>query len=194
MLGYAMKLTSTATSLMVLVASLCLIAVACGSDGDGAGDGEFMQITPHDTTFTRADIEATGYKVQREYDLDGLEGATAAYYGFWRIPDGDPIDFEVRLYPSHADAVELGVSLADEGSGTDAALDAEDAVYKEGIRDRRMVVGLGPGGGGRSGRGPRYGDYAVYGNVVLLCQGAAVVQALERCRQFAEAIDAAAQK
>ena len=169
------------------------VAIACGTtNGNGNDDQSFQQVTDHATTFNESHLDAIGFRVSREYELEGLEGATAALYGFWRIPDGDPVDFEVRIYPSHADAVDLGTVLADEGSGTGAVLDADEAQYDEGIRDRRMIIGQGTGGGGRSGTGPRYGDYAIYGNIVMLCQGAAVEQALDRCRLFATALDGAA--
>ena len=173
---------------------MCIAAIiACGGDGtSGNQDQAFQQITDHDTVFTLAHLDSIGYKISREYSTEDLEGATASLYGFWRIPDGDPVDFEVRIYQSHADAVSLGTALADEGSGTDAVLDADDATYDEGIRDRRMIIGQGTGGGGRSGTGPRYGDYAIYGNIVMLCQGAAVEQALDRCRLFAQALNSAA--
>ena len=188
------KTSPLAHIIRVAVLPVLLTAViACGGDGaSGNQDQAFEQVTDHDTVFTQEHLDSIGYKVSREYSTDGLEGATAALYGFWRIPDGDPVDFEVRIYQSHADAVNLGTALADEGSGTDAVLDADDAQYDEGIRDRRMIIGQGTGGGGRSGTGPRYGDYAIYGNIVMLCQGAAVEQALDRCRQFAQALNTAA--
>lgn len=178
------------------VASVALFfsaTVSCGGGDSNSDEGAaFQQVTDTGTVYTQGHLSAMGYRVSREYKLDGLPGATAALYGFWKIPSGDPIDFEVRIYPTHADAVSLGTALAEEGSGTDAVLDADDAQYDEGIRDRRMIIGQGTGGGGRSGTGPRYGDYAIYGNIVMLCQGAVVEQALDRCRQFAEALDFAA--
>ena len=188
-LAHIIRVASRVTGL-----ALCLaVIIACGGDGtSGNQEQGFQQITDHDTVFTQEHLDSIGYKVSREYSTEGLEGATATLYGFWRIPDGDPVDFEVRIYQSHADAVNLGAALADEGSGTDAVLDTDDAKYDEGIRDRRMIIGQGTGGGGRSGTGPRYGDYAIYGNIVMLCQGAAVEQALDRCRQFAQALNTAA--
>lgn len=186
----AIKLRATAC---VAVFAILSTAIACGGgELSGNQDQAFQQVTDHDTVFTREHLDAIGYKTSREYKLEGLAGATAALYGFWRVSSGDPVDFEVRIYPSHADAVNLGSALADEGSGANAVLDADDAQYDEGIRDRRMIIGQGTGGGGRSGTGPRYGDYAIYGNIVMLCQGAVVEQALDRCRQFAAALDGAA--
>ena len=178
-------------SAIALVAAT--IVIACGGSGDGNSAPEaFQQVTDHATTFDQSHLDAIGFRVSREYELDGLEGATEALYGFWRIPSGDPVDFEIRIYPTHSDAVSLGTALAQEGSGADAVLDPDDANYDEGIRDRRMIIGQGTGGGGRSGTGPRYGDYAIYGNIVMLCQGAAVEQALDRCRTLAQALDQAA--
>ena len=85
--------------------------------------------------------------------------------------------------------MDLGTALAEEGSGPDAVLDDDDATYKEGVKDRRMIVGSGIGGGARSGTGPRYGSYAIYGNMVMLCAGAVGEQALDRCEELANALE-----
>ena len=170
---------------------------ACGTnDGDSAESAPagFQQVMDIETTFTSDDLDKIGFKKSRSYDLEGLPGASAAIFGFWRIASGDPIDYEVRFYNSHADAVELGTELAAEGSGADAILDPDDAKYKEGVKDRRMIVGSGVGGGARSGTGPRYGNYAIYGNIAMLCAGAAGEQALERCEELANALNEAAAK
>ena len=99
-----------------------------------------------EATFVPDDLEKIGFKKARSYKLEGLPGASDAIFGFWRIASGDPIDYELRFYESHTDAVELGAALADEGSGEDAVLDPDDAQYKEGVKDRRMIVGSGIGG------------------------------------------------
>ena len=181
-------------ALFALVLSTPMLAIGCGASGDdgGSDDAGFQQVTDVTTTFDTTHLDTIGFKKARSYDVETLPGATDAIFGFWRISTGDPIDFEVRFYATHGDAVEMGTALADEGSGTDAVLDDTKAKYKEGVRDRRMIVGKGPGGGGRSGIGPRYGDYAIYGNVVMLCGGAEIVQALERCEELALALEGAA--
>ena len=170
------------------------ILIACGSTDGGSGDSAeqgFKQVMDVGDTFDPDDLSEIGFKKARSYDLEGLPGASEAIFGFWRIASGDPIDYEVRFYATHADAVELGIALAEEGSGADAILDADDATYKEGVKDRRMIVGSGIGGGARSGVGPRYGGYAIYGNMIMLCGGAAGEQALERCEELATALDEA---
>ena len=47
-------------------------------------------------------------------------------------------------------------------------------------KDRRKIGGPGDSGGGRSGTFPRYGNYAIYGNVIMLCEGPEEI-ALENC-------------
>ena len=176
-----------------LVATAVLIA--CGStDGATTNSAEqgFQQVMDIEMTFDPDDLSAIGFKKARSYDLEGLPGASDAIFGFWRIASGDPIDYEVRFYANHADAVALGTALAEEGSGADAVLDEDEATYKEGVKDRRMIVGSGIGGGARSGTGPRYGGYAIYGNIVMLCAGAAGDQALERGEELATALSESA--
>ena len=173
------------------VASVAALIIACGSSeniADNTSEQGFQQVMDIGQTFDPDDLNAIGFKKARSYDLEGLPGASEAIFGFWRIASGDPIDYELRFYDDHADAVELGTALAEEGSGADAILDEDDATYKEGVKDRRMIVGSGIGGGARSGTGPRYGGYAIYGNIVMLCAGAAGEQALERCEELATAL------
>ena len=183
------------TTAIAAVAFAIALLTACGSDDGGAaesGPDGFQQVMSIEATFVPDDLDKIGFKKARSYKLEGLPGANDAIFGFWRIASGDPIDYEIRFYESHTDAVELGTALADEGSGEDAVLDPDDAQYKEGVKDRRMIVGSGIGGGARSGTGPRYGNYAIYGNVVMLCAGAAGEQALERCEELANALQESA--
>ena len=180
-------------SIPAIILALTLLT-ACGSDDGGSSESApvgFQQVTEVETIFTPDDLKSVGFKQSRSYDVETLPGASAAIFGFWRIAAGDPIDYEIRFYDSHAAAIEHGTSLADEGSGADAILTEDEATYKEGVKDRRMIVGSGVGGGARSGTGPRYGDYAIYGNIAMLCGGAAGEQALNRCEELATALQEA---
>ncbi len=180
---------SVALIVLAAVGLIALVATACGSDdGTPASSSSFAQISDSGEIFTLDDLMALGFKESRQYPLDGLPGATTAIFGFWRIPGGDPIDYEVRFYNSHGDAVSLGEALGDEGSGEDAILDDSEATYQHGAKDRRMIIGGGVGGGARSGIGPRYGDYAVFNNTVMLCGGGTGGQALDRCGILANAL------
>lgn len=179
--------------LLAGIGLLAMVAVACGS-GSGGSAASFPQISASGATYALDDLMALGFKKSRTYPLDGLPGASEAIFGFWRIPNGDPVDFEVRFYNSHDDAVSLGKALAEDGSGDDAILDDSEATYQHGARDRRLIIGHGEGGGGRSGIGPKYADYAIFDNLVMLCQGGTSGQSLERCGLLANALsDARAQ-
>ena len=180
---YPESMTRTIPSLLLLAAPLFVFAIACGS-GSGAGssgNGDlFPKVTASDRIFTERDFLSVGLKKSKDYDVAGLTGATSAIYGFWK-PDGtEPVDYEIRFYPSHDDAITDGTFFADEVTGPDAAVTEDDVTWNEGTRDRR-TSGFTIGGGGGS-LAVKYGDYIIHSNVIMLCQGRDSVQSLDRCR------------
>ncbi|NQU97053.1 MAG: hypothetical protein HQ548_05355, partial [Chloroflexi bacterium] len=118
----------------------------------------------------------------------GLTAATDAWFGWWQPAGSTPFDIEVRFYQSHGDAVEYGTPFADEASGKDAVLNSNDATWKGDVRDRRSVIGGVRGGVASSGTGPRYGDYAIFANMVVLCEGTTSDHSLERCESLISAL------
>lgn len=165
--------------LLVVATAATAVFVACGGSGDDAN--EFVPVQDTGAVVSAETVIATGFKESKSYSVDDLPGASSAIFGFWREPGKDPLDFEVRFYASHADAVQMGTTLAEEGTGDDAILDAESATFKEGVQDRRTIIGSGTGGGARSGIGPKYADFVIYNNLVILCPGGQIEQSLERC-------------
>ena len=97
---------------------------------------------------TIEDLENAGWKRGKTYDVNGLTGAKAAYVGFWAPPGLNNLNYEIRVYPDHKSAVEQGAPFAEDASGANASLSSNDALWSEGVRDRRMIVG-----GGSRGRG-----------------------------------------
>lgn len=99
-----------------------------------------------DRTYTIDDVAAAGFKKSKQYPTDTLPGVQDVWYGFF-----DQKDIEVRLYASHAAALENGVGPAEDATG----------------RSWRK-------GGGEKGAGTKamftYGAYMVVGNMVLLCE------------------------
>lgn len=172
--------------LLLCAVTATAVLAACGG-GNSADDFERVQDTG--TVLTTETLFATGFKDSKTYSTEGLPGASAAVFGFWRQSGRDPLDFEARFYASHADAVRLGTAPAEEGTGDDAVLDAESATFKEGVQDRRTIIGSGGGGGARSGIGPKYADFVIYNNVVILCPGGQVEQSHERCAALIEAME-----
>jgi hypothetical protein len=167
---------------LLKLVSLVLLLFAVSACASAANEEEnFSQISDPGQVFTLDDLLQTTFKESSNYSTEGLPGSSDVSYGFLRIPGGDPYEYEVRFYKSHQEAVDLGTALAIEGSGETAILSKSDATYKEGVKNRRMACGSGVGGGARSGICSKFGSYAIFGNVVMLCQGADKTQSVERC-------------
>jgi hypothetical protein len=113
--------------------------------------------------------------------VNGLPDATGAYMIYYTPANSEPAQYELRIYPDHATALESGIGYADEVTGPEALLREVDVRWNEGTRDRRG------GGAFRDSLTPMYADYAVYGNVILMCEGRDSTQSLDRCKVFLEA-------
>ena len=146
--------------LLLLSITLLALTVACGEKAD---DSYYDVITNSDHIFTLEELESMGFKKNKEYDVSGLEGAIRAVNGFWATDIGKK-EYELRFYPSHSLAVSLGEPLAQEATGEDAIIKKSEATWKEGIKDRRRSQRT-------SGSHPKYGNYSIYGNIVMLCEG-----------------------
>ncbi len=97
--------------------------------------------------------------------------------------------YELRFYASHEDAVEHGPALAEEITGEDAQAYRKNPTWKEGAKDRwQSATGLANVEANPTGPSPMYGNFAIYGNVVMLCEGADSAHALERCSGLVEAL------
>lgn len=171
------------------VIALVPIMAACGnSNGNAPSDSgaEFageLRIIDSPRLITVDDLTGLGMKVGKEYDVATLEGATSASLLFWRV-NGTAVEYEVRLYQSHTDAVNLGTAPAQEGSGPEAIIDVDVATYKEGIRDRRTIFDF------RAEPKPKYGAYGIYANMVMLCEGRDDAEAWTRCQSLIDQLSA----
>ncbi|MQG88357.1 MAG: hypothetical protein FI699_05750 [SAR202 cluster bacterium] len=109
---------------------------------DAVDDEALRLITKSDGFYVIGDLEAVGYKKNKQFDVDTVPGAIDIWYGFFQKRD-----IEVRFYKSHEDAIEFGVDLAE-------VVIARTA----GQRDPLIpVVNL-------------YPAYAIVGNMVMLCE------------------------
>ncbi|MEE8046154.1 MAG: DUF6810 family protein [Dehalococcoidia bacterium] len=170
--------------LLLAIAVLSIAAVACGSDGEGVGadsGGPIAKIDTTDRIYTPDDIKnATNFKHDDDYDVEGLEDATAALYGFYGTDPYARLEYEVRFYADHATAISTGVGWAEEATGADAVLLKDIQRWDEGISDRRQCAG---NGGHHSGKcdNPKYFDYVVVGNMIMMCQGKDSATSLQAC-------------
>lgn len=164
-------------TLFLLLVVFVIIGAACNSGS--CCDPTFSKIQPlAGMDLSIKNFEGERFKQAKEYDVSELPDATAAYLLFFTPPDSDPIQYEIRVYPDHTSALQNGVSYAEEVSSEDALLRSVDVRWTEGTKDRR-------GGGAFSGQlTPMYGDYAVAGNVIMLCEGRSSEQSLERCAEL----------
>jgi hypothetical protein len=160
---------------------IAIVAVSCGSS-DGDGDGGFAKIDPNPVILDLSSFDDARLKLAKEYDVSELPDAAAAYLGYFTPPNSEPIQYELRMYPDHASAIANGVTYAEEVTGEDALLRSADVRWEEGTKDRR-------GGGAFRGQlTPLYGDFAVVGNVIMLCEGRSSEQSLERCAALLAAV------
>ena len=166
-------------------------AIACGSDD--SDEAAIPRIYDPGKNLTIKDLQAVGFKKSKTYDVEGLVGANNAYYGFWGPDPYDRKDYEVRFFPSHSDAIELGTAQADERSGEDAILDKELMSWPEGVKDARECKGdkgSGPVSHGvQSCKSPKYWDYSIYANMILLCSGGDIETARILCNDLLETIE-----
>ena len=181
-----MSITRAALTVAAALAVALLTPVACGQDTDAprapmAWEETFQKVTPSDRVFTLDDLVAAGFKKGKEYDVEGLTAATEAWFGWWSFDGADLADYEVRFYGSHEDAVKHGTPFAEEASGKDAIINSDDATWKEDVRDRRKIIGGKAYQNYGSGAAPKYADYTIFANMVMLCEGMSAEQSLERC-------------
>lgn len=186
-------MTKITQLLWLLLLVFVILFVGCGSDEGGAAesidiaevdtDESESRVFARDGLLSTDDLVTLGFKSGKEYDVSTLPGGVEAGLLYWRV-DNVAVEYEARFYGSHDDAVAMGTAPAEEGSGEDAIIDVDDAVYKEGIRDRRKIFRY-----PNAVLKPKYGAYGVYGNMVVLCEGKDDAEAWHRCSALFEALD-----
>ena len=159
---------------------LTLLIIGCSSQNSESEKSALEIVSNSEKVFSIDDFYSMGFKKNKSYDVTELEGASDAVLGFWGEKKSDSKTYEIRIYDSHENAISLGESFAKEVTGNDAVIKSSQSSWKEGLKDRRKIGGPGDSGGGRSGTFPRYGNYAIYGNVIMLCEGPEEI-ALENC-------------
>ena len=167
--------------LVTLLAAFGAIATACGSSGSGAGD--FVQVRTAPANYTIDDLKAIGLKASKQYDVEGLPDGLDAWKGFWGLDPYSRNDYEIRFYASHDIAVSSGQDLAIEATGDEFEASRDSQTWTVGVKDRWQTRGVTDvsSAGSRQSPGPTYQDWAILGNMVILCDGLDSEQALIRC-------------
>ena len=172
-----------------LVATAFVAVFVLAACGGGEPAAPLERVVENAQIFTVEDLRGAGMKASKQYDVEDLPGGLDAWYGFIQNESG-PQDIEVRFYASHGDAVSLGTDLAAEVSGDDAIIEEDEATWPVGYKDRqRMRSGGSADLAAWSGSvQTKYGDYVIFGNMVLLCEGTESDEALARCSALIDAL------
>ena len=154
-----------------------MFVFACGESDSGESntneDGIVTsRIINNDMVHTIADFETAGLKKPKSIQADAIDKKTGEpitpnakeiHVGFFKSTMG-PKDVELRIYSSHQEALDFGVSPAEKT--INAAVEAGGAVKGAGTFAKSS-----------------YGAYIVSGNAIMLCQ----VQ-IEVCDELAEGL------
>ncbi len=180
---------SLAIVLCLAVTMAIAASTACGSDtgdsGGGApaeGNGGDPRIRSTEGTYTIDNLKAAaGVKANKDYDVEELPGADAA----WRIIY-NRLDYEVRFYPDHQTLLDDGIPYVEHVTGDDAIVIGDDVIWEEGAKDRRRCSRDADTPHSGCSYSPRYWDYVVVGNMILMCEGLESKQSIENCDNLLE--------
>ena len=158
---------------LIIFLTLLSFVVACAESGEEEVF-KVEKITSSDTIFIYDSLTSVGFKKAKKFKVESLTKANSAYFGF--LKEQPDIDYEIRFYDSHQDAIDYGTKFAEERTGEDAVLKKEDATWKEGVKEARSCTSNREGvklGGHHIGTcmAAKYSDYIIYGNMILLCEG-----------------------
>ena len=148
----------------------------------------FDQVVDDGKLYTSRDFFDAGFKEYKEYNVSKLTGATEAWYGYWGPDEDSDVYYELRFYPDHSTAVSDGTPFAKDATGEDAKLRRQDTLWRIGLTDRkRTSLGLDRMGTHTkvaSMRIAKYGDYIIFNNVIILCEGEDSNEAFKLCNNF----------
>ena len=190
-----------------------LLIFSCGGSEDPetgvSSDIVFEQIEDHPKVLSIDDFESIGFKSVRSVKQDKLmDGMINAYYGFRKVPikdwaGKDIVDYELRFFESHQEAIAKGERSADLRTGENAQLrknDASDpnathpiaADWPELLKDARECQGniVGSHHAGLC-MSPRYAEFKIFGNVIILGQGGDLEESYEHIGFIVDALKGA---
>ena len=171
----------------MLAFALALLAAACGTDSGGSGGASSVpRVIVGDRTYAVEDLTAAGAKTVKEYDVEGLPGATAVWKTVF-----NRLDYEARFYATHEDAVAQGISYADSVTGDNAIVTGDEVAWEEGARDRRKCSRAAQTPHSSCSYSARYLEYVIRGNMILFCEGDETADAFANCQNLLTRMDPA---
>ena len=163
---------------------------ACGTDSpaessspDGSmqesGESVDPNIRSSDRIYDIEDFKSAGAKANKEYDVADLPGASSA----WRVIF-NRLDYEARFYPDHETAIDSGLEYANHVTGNDAVVIGDGVIWDEGAKDRRRCSRDPQTPHSGCAYSPRYWDFVVVGNMILMCEGLESPQSIANCEDL----------
>jgi hypothetical protein len=177
--------TSLVIGMLIVIATL---SAACGTDAT-AEELMIPRVFDPGKIISFTDLQEIGFKKSKTYDVEELTGAESAYFGFWGLDPYDRKDYEVRFFASHSDAVELGTALASERVGADAKVKEENSNWPVGLKDARRCTGSKAYSGPQNCLTPKYWDFSIYANMIVLCPGGDADTARLLCNELLVQLD-----
>ena len=152
----------------------------------------YEQVVDNGKIYSSKDFFDAGFNEYKEYNVSKLTGSTEAWYGYWG-PDEDNVKYyELRFYPDHSTAVSDGTAFAEDDTGEEAKLDRKETMWRVGLPDRKRAGSLALDGEKPSStvlrRIAKYGDYLIFNNVVILCEGEDIKESFKNCDNLIEIV------
>ena len=152
----------------------------------------YEQVVDNGKIYSSKDFFDTGFNDYKEYNVSKLTSATEAWYGYWG-PDEDNVKYyELRFYPDHSTAVSEGTPFAEDATGEDAVLGRKETMWRVGLAERKASTTSNEYDfKGVKNKGPRlarYGDYMIFNNVIILCEGEDSNEAFKLCNDLIELV------
>ena len=133
------------------------------------------KVTDSGKNFSIEDLKKIGFKQNYEYKVEDLPSAVSAYFGFIKNDLGEPEDYEIRFYANHFDAMQHEKEYVDNATGENGCISKDCALWKEDLKHRIQMHDLGT-------LHPKYMDYVVHNNFILMCPGYTEPEALLKCK------------
>lgn len=162
---------------------ICITIIwGCSSTYDTEKAG-FEKIVTSDVSLDIDSFKSSGVKINKQYNVDALPEAVDAWKGVF-----DQKDVEIRFYISHQDAKTYGVNPAENVTGDDAIVSGNGIIWKEGAKDRRKCVPREATSESGCDQKARFGDFIVFGNTVILCEGLTPEESMTVCYSLKDSI------
>jgi len=183
--------------IIIITSLFVMILISCFSEK--IEEPMIEKITPKDKQFELEDFTSIGLKKNKTYKVEELPKALSAYFGFIKFDEPSEegkgkkvVEYELRIYSSHEDAINYGTEYAEERVGPEAKLKKNhNPRWKEGLRDARVCIGdqFNTWKNSADCGQPKFNEFYIYGNVVILCEGRTQEIAKRNCNSITSRLE-----